>query len=148
MSRRAGLLRRSLLGGVSAGRESCSAVAVSEGILNPCTGTEQTCAQGDSGHKSDNITRSYSWLPGPWHSTDSQGELLGSRWSCRCQHASGLCPADVLRGSRGAVGSSTAVLVEERSREQSSACPGLPPAVAVQAALLVRAAGQPGLWLQ
>lgn len=59
-----GLLCRSLLGGVGAGRESCSAGAVSKGTRNPCAGMEEDCAQGDLGHKSDNIIRSCCWLPG------------------------------------------------------------------------------------
>lgn len=50
--------------------------AATEGMQNPCVEAEGNCAQGDLGHKSDNITRSGCWLPGPRCSVDSQGEPL------------------------------------------------------------------------
>lgn len=145
MGRRAGL-RSSLQPLAWRGQRSQGQLligAVTEGMQNPRVGAEENGARGNLGHKSDNITRSYCRFPGPRHSMDSQGEPLGSRRSCRCRPVSGLCQPGVF-GGRGLWHGCTG-RAEEQGAELSP--PRAPPAVAVQAALPVRAAGRLGLWL-
>lgn len=139
-----GLLCRSLLGGVRAG---CLVGVALEGMLNPCVGTEENSAQGESGYKSDNITRSCSWLPGPWRSMDSRGKMLGSHRSGRCQHSSGLCQLMCSEGLAGPWALALPRWWRRGAGSRAQPTPGSPPAVAVQAALPARAGGQPGLWL-
>lgn len=76
-------------------------------------GTEENCSRSTEGTLS------------PGHAVGSQ--VHGATWILRvsCSAQVGPAAAGVLRGSRRFAGSSPTALLEERSREQSSGCPGL-----------------------
>lgn len=95
-------------------------------------GSGQAGKAGQSGTE-ENCSRSTEGTLSPGHAAGSQ--VHGATWilrvSCSAQvgpAAAGTeraVPAGVLRGSRRFAGSSPTALLEERSREQSSGCPGL-----------------------